>query len=325
MSEESVDMLAGLSVVENELERALDELDDMYGRLNIHLLEWVSLWPLKWALGKLADDLHKVDTELRSARLDVTSARVDASEARAAQRSEQMQSLSVVNELRAELETVKAERDEARQKWADLEKSFVQSMQPTVLSAAQLVEAAKATAVEVTKKLGELPAEPAPEPYQWQVGDEVEHDGVVRTIRWASGGRGRLLIEHVPAHQQWFEAIGWKLYRKASDIQPQAPEPYRWQVGDEIEYNGCTRRVQDISEGWVFPDGIVSPQSQPDWERRGWKLFRKAIPRLTPRHVPLEEDLPDVPPFTPQQVAEIAAVTEPISDSVGTDGEGRSQ
>jgi chromosome segregation ATPase len=115
MSDDTVDMLAGLSVVENELERALDELDDMYGRLNIHLLEWVSLWPLKWALGKLADDLHKVDTELRSARLDVTSARVDASEARAAQRSEQMQSLSVVNELRAELETVKAERDSLRQ------------------------------------------------------------------------------------------------------------------------------------------------------------------------------------------------------------------
>lgn len=165
-----------------------------------------------------------------------------------------------------------------------------------------------------------------------------------------------------------------------------APEPYRWQVGDEIEYNGCTRRVQDISEGWVFPDGIVSPQSQPNWERRGWKLYRKAsdpppspqlpaepapepypwqvgdeliredgtihtisqviggllwsenktitaceqwwlsengyrlhrkaLPRLKPRHVPLDEDLPEVPPFTPQQVAEFAEATEPIDDSV---------
>jgi hypothetical protein len=151
----------------------------------------------------------------------------------------------------------------------------------------------------------ELPAEPAPEPYQWQVGDEVEHDGVVRKIRCSSGGRGRLLIEHVPAHQQWFEAIGWKLHRKASDIQPQAPEPYDWQVGDEIEDDGGVRRpVTDRdAKGWVSIKGNGAlPQFE--WERRRWKLHRKA------------SELPDLPPFTPQQVAEFAAVTEPFDDSV---------
>jgi hypothetical protein len=79
----------------------------------------------------------------------------------------------------------------------------------------------------------------------------VEHDGVVRKVRWASGGRGRLLIEHVPAHQQWFEAIGWKLHRKASE-------------------------------------------------------------------------LPDIPPFTEQQMADFKAVMEQVSDSIGIDGEGQS-
>jgi hypothetical protein len=84
------------------------------------------------------------------------------------------------------------------------------------------------------------------------------------------------------------------------------------------------RIVTDRSEGWVFLKGFESGLPQPDWERRGWKLYRKALPRLQPRHVPLDEDLPDIPPMTPQQVAEFAAVTEPISDSTGADGEGQS-
>lgn len=183
---------------------------------------------------------------------------------------------------------------------------------------------------ELTKKLGELPPEPTPEPYQWQEGDEVEHDGVVRKIRWASGGRGRLLIEHVPAHQQWFEAIGWKLHRKASDLpQPaEPPEPYPWQVGDEVVRNGDVRSVEVVSRGYVKLRGLYSCGAQSDWERAGWKLHRKAsdigVQRLKPRHVPLDEDRPDIEPMTPQQVAEFAALTEPIDDSVGADGEGQS-
>jgi hypothetical protein len=68
--------------------------------------------------------------------------------------------------------------------------------------------------------------------------------------------------------------------------------------------------VIDRREGWVFLEGVTSPLSQPDWECRRWKLYRKAA------------DLPDIAPFTPQQVAEFAEVTEPISDSTGADGEG---
>jgi hypothetical protein len=52
--------------------------------------------------------------------------------------------------------------------------------------------------------------------------------------------------------------------------------------------------------------------SQADWEKHGFTLNRKA------------SDLPDIAPPTSQQVAEFAAVAEPIDDSVGTDGEGQS-
>jgi hypothetical protein len=101
-----------------------------------------------------------------------------------------------------------------------------------------------------------------------------------------------------------------ELTKKLRELPPEtAPEPYDWQVGDDIECNGVTRRkVIDRREGWVFLEGVTSPLSQPDWERRGWKLYRKAS---------------DVPP-TEQQVAEFAAVTESIDDSVDTDGEGQS-
>jgi hypothetical protein len=54
-------------------------------------------------------------------------------------------------------------------------------------------------------------------------------------------------------------------------------EPYQWQVGDEIECRGVTRRlVELVHGGWVTLQGVESPMSQPDWERRGWKLHREA-------------------------------------------------
>jgi hypothetical protein len=177
-------------------------------------------------------------------------------EAQQQQQAEQLQSLSIFNGLRAELETVKAERDSLQRQRDDLEKSFVQSMQPTMASVVQLVEAAKATAVEVTKKLGELPDEedePFPDPYQWQVGDVVESDGE----------SPRLVITR--------DAMGWVFFKESAFGLPQF-----------------------------------------EWEKLGWGLHRKAA------------DLPDIQPFTPQQVAEFAAVTKPIDDSVGTDGEGQS-
>jgi len=84
-------------------------------------------------------------------------------------------------------------------------------------------------------------------------------------------------------------------------------ESYQWQVGDVVEHDdgsvNCTRPVTNRSEGWVFLLGDDSGLPQPEWERRGWKLFRKAsslgVQQLTPRQVE-------------------------ISDSTGTDGEEQS-
>jgi hypothetical protein len=223
---EHADFINGLHVVAYELQRVIGELDGMQDRLGISGLDRVSLDPLQWALDKLADDLHDASAEICNARQYEASAKREADTAQQQQQAEQLQSLSIFNGLRAELETVKAERDSLQRQVAEL-----------------------------TEKLGELPDEedePFPEPYQWQVGDEIEDD------------------------------------------------------------DGVRRPVTDRdAKGWVFIKGIGAlPQFE--WELRRWKLHRKA------------GDLPDLPPLTEQQVAEFAALTEPIDDSVGTDGEGQS-
>jgi ribosomal protein L37AE/L43A len=80
-----------------------------------------------------------------------------------------------------------------------------------------------------------------------------------------------------PGHRR---GDGWKCETCGTDWGDEkkpAVEPYQWQVGDEIECRGVTRRrVTDRSEGWVFLERVESGLSQPDWERRGWKLHRKA-------------------------------------------------
>jgi hypothetical protein len=307
MTDSHEDFLNGLHVVAYELQRVIGELDGMQDRLGISGLDRVSLDPLQWALDKLADDLHDASAEICNARQYEASAKREADTAQQQQQREQLQSLSIFNGLRAELETVKAERDSLQRQRDDLEKSFVQSMQPTMASVVQLVEAAKATAVEVTKKAEELPPEPAPESYEWQVGDEVKRDdGTIHTISQAIGGLLWFKDQTIGMSEQWWLAEnGYQLHRKASDIQPQAPEPYDWQVGDEIEDDGGVRRpVTDRdAKGWVSIKGNGAlPQFE--WERRRWKLYRKAA------------DLPDIQPSTPQQVADFAAVTEPFDDSV---------
>ena len=50
----------------------------------------------------------------------------------------------------------------------------------------------------------------------------------------------------------------------------QLAEACQWKVGDVIECPGLTRRrVEDVTEGWVMLQGVVSPMSQPDWEKHG--------------------------------------------------------
>ena len=302
MMSEHADFLNGLHVVAYELQRVIGELDEMQDRLGISGLDRVSLDPLQWALDKLADDLHDASAEICNARQYEASAKREADTARQ-QLDEHVQWASFYNGLRAELETVKAERDSLQRQWDDLEKSFVQSMQPTMASVVQLVEAAKATAVEVTKKLGELPDEPAPEPYPWQVGDEIECPGVTRrkvvgTCRpWVSLEG----IQEACPQPEW-ERRGWKLYRKASDVPPEPfPEPYPWQVGDEVKRDDGT--IHTISQAiggllW-FKDQTIGVSAQWWLSENGCTLHRKA------------SDMPDLPPLTPQQVAEFAAVAEP--------------
>jgi hypothetical protein len=88
-----------------------------------------------------------------------------------------------------------------------------------------------------------------------------------------------------------------------------ADEPYQWQVGDEVKRDDGT--IHTISQAiggllW-FKDQTIGVCEQWRLAEDGYQLHRKAS---------------DVP-LTPQQVAEFPAVTEPIDDSVGTDGEGQ--
>jgi hypothetical protein len=197
---------------------------------------------------------------------------------------------------------------ECRKYNAEFERRLALEKQVTELTAER--DSLKQQVAELTEKLGELPDEedePFPEPYPWQVGDEIECPGVTRrkvvgTCRpWVSLEG----IQEACPQPEW-ERRGWKLYRKASDVPPEpAPEPYQWQVGDEIEDDGGVRRpvTERNAKGWVFIKGNGAlPQFE--WERRGWKLHRKA------------SELPDIPPLTEQQVAEFAAATKPFDDSV---------
>ena len=91
------------------------------------------------------------------------------------------------------------------------------------------------------------------------------------------------------------------------------PEPYQWQVGDVVESDGESPRlvITRDAKGWVFFNEIAFGLPQFEWEKLGWGLYSKA------------SDFPNIPPMTPQQMADFAAVMEQVSDSVGADGEGQ--
>ena len=229
MSDAHEDFLNGLHVVENELERVIGELDEMQDRRGIPALDRVSLNTLQWALNKLADDLHDAIAEIRKARLEVVSARRGEEDARELRDAASQLFLVECGKYNAEVERRLA-----------LEKQLAEATAER--------DGLQRQVGELTKKLGELPAQPASEPHQWQVGDEIEDGFGVR----------RLVTHRNP-------------------------------------------------KGWVFIEGNGG-QVQLEWERCRWRLHRKAS---------------DVPP-NPEQMVDFAAVTEPIDDSVGTDGEGQS-
>jgi hypothetical protein len=282
MSDEHADFLDGLHVVENELERVIGELDEMQDRRGIPALDRVSLNTLQWALNKLADDLHDAIAEIRKARLEVVSARRGEEDARELRDAASQLHLFECRKHSAEVERRLALEKQVAGLTARAKKPWLEWQVPAHVD--KLYKRIPGDGImvhnliggdrdlqklyelgfrflpitpeaELTEKLGELPPEPAPEPYQWQVGDEVKRDD-------GTGGVRRPVTER--------DKKGWVVIRGNGGL----------------------------------------PQFE--WERRGWKLYRKG------------SDLPDLPSPTPQQVAEFPAVAEPIDDSVGANGEGQS-
>jgi uncharacterized coiled-coil DUF342 family protein len=378
MSDEHADFINGLHVVENELERVIGELDEMQDRRGIPALDRVSLNTLQWALNKLADDLHDAIAEIRKARLEVVSARrgeedarevrdaacqlhlfecrkhsaeverrlalekqlaevtAERDEARQQQQAEQLQWASFYNGLGAELHKVKAERDGLQRQVAELTEKTAELERERDLALSRLGEIPEIPECPCCGDPGYRrgdgwqcetcgtdwgeEAKADQEPYPWQIGDEIECIGVWRKV--IDRREGWVFLEGVtsPWSQPDWERRGWKLYRKASDVPPEtAPEPYQWQDGDTVSSRDvkilpydCLYKVKRLSCGRVALIGLTGMFSQADWEKHGFTLNRKA------------SDLPDIAPPTSQQVAEFAAVAEPIDDSVGTDGEGQS-
>jgi hypothetical protein len=296
--EQTVDTLAGLSVVENELERVIGELDEMQDRRGIPALDRVSLDPLQWALNKLSDDLHDASAEIRNAR----QKHLD----------EHLQWASFFNGLRAELETVKAERDSLKQ-----ENDWLRQSKDAAII---VMDEARERVAELTKKLGELPPETAPEPYQWQVGDEIEDDGGVRRPVTERNAKGWVFIKGNGALPQFeWELRRWKLYRKASDM-PDLPPLTPQQVAE----------FAAVAEpGWEVGDRVLSANTG-----LVWTVDSKSAGSVTLRHIamPIHATIDELKgagfTLTDKNHPCKCAVgcsqpRNPISGSVGTDGEGQ--
>jgi hypothetical protein len=292
-----MDAIDGLKALEQVVETISEELHDLYQSRDIPQIERVTLQTLEWTLAKLADDLHTMRYEVRDLRMAEAAARRELAEL-----------------------TKKAER-KPWMEWqppANVDKLYKRIPGDGIMvhnliggdrDLPALYEAGWrylpiTPENELTKKAGELPAEHAPEPYQWQAGDQVVRDGLVREVQYVQPANGLLRIcKEGLAQQCDHERAGWQLHRKASDKPAEpAPEPYQWQVGDNVINRGELRAVDVVSEGWIKLDGLFSCCRQTDWERADWKLHRKA------------SDL-GVQQLTPRQVE--------ISDSTGTDGEGQ--
>jgi len=267
-----MDALDGLKALDAVVDALQHELKELHDERNVPPVERVSLAPLQWAIEKLADDLHTMETEVRDLRLAEARALDDLDRANAEreaakmQRDEQLQSLSVFNELRWQLAQVTAERDELRGKAE--RKPWMEWQPPATVD--KLYKRIPGDGIMVHKLL---------------VGDDLP-------ALYEAGWR---YLPITPENE---------LTKKAGEL---PAESYQWQVGDVVEHDdgsmNCTRPVTNRSEGWVFLLGDDSGLPQPEWERRGWKLFRKAsslgVQQLTPRQVE-------------------------ISDSTQADGEGQS-
>lgn len=137
------------------------------------------------------------------------------------------------NEFREQLSQVTAERDAARQQHLVECRKYNAEVERRL--------ALEKRVAELSGNAGELPAEPAPEPYQWKVGDVIACGSVHTTIEqidlsmpvpWIIFDNGSRQT------QGYWQAIGWKLYRKASDLGVQQLTPRQVEISDSTGTDG---------------------------------------------------------------------------------------
>jgi hypothetical protein len=174
-----MDAIDGLKALEQVVETIGEQLDDLYQRRDIPQIERVTLHSLEWTLAKLNYDMHTMDTEVRDLRLAEARALDDLDRANAERHAARKQ----IDELRAQLSEVLAPE------------------------------------AELSGNPGQLPAEPARQPYQWQVGDMIVRSGSLRSVLETRerSVRPEGWEEHEFVGQEFLEGYGWKLYRKASN------------------------------------------------------------------------------------------------------------
>ncbi|MEY4095706.1 MAG: hypothetical protein RLZZ53_2905 [Acidobacteriota bacterium] len=82
--------------------------------------------------------------------------------------------------------------------------------------------------------------EPAPEPYQWQVGDMIVRSGSLRSVleTCERSVRPEGWEEDEFVSQEFLEGYGWKLYRKASDLGVQQLTPRQVEISDSTQADG---------------------------------------------------------------------------------------
>ncbi len=243
-----MDALDGLAALEQVVETIGEQLDDLYQRMDIPQAERVTLHSLEWTLAKLNGDLHTMETEVRDLRLAVA----------AAQKLD-LQRLGDMSRIAKERDELRAQAE--RKPWierdgpANVDKLYKRIRGDGIMvhnliggdrDLQKLYEAGWrylpiTPEAELTKKAGELPAEPAPEPYQWQVGDElIREDGTIHKITYSIGGLLWFKNQTTGGSAQWWLAQnGYRLHRKGSgDLGVQQLTPRQVEISDSTGTDG---------------------------------------------------------------------------------------
>jgi hypothetical protein len=238
-----MDALDGLKALEQIVETIGEQLDDLYQRRDIPQAERVTLHSLEWTLAKLNDDLHTMRYEERDLRLSVAAAR-----------TLDLKRLGDMSRIAKERDELRAQAE--RKPWieraprANVDKLYKRIPGDGIMVHKLLVgddlpalyEAGWrylpiTPENELTKKFGELPAEPAPEPYDWQVGDEVALNGEVYNVSLIRDGQ-YFVTGGGQGTQRQLESCGYWLHRKASDLGIQQLTPRQVEISDSTGNDG---------------------------------------------------------------------------------------